>query len=106
MDKVQDHRNFYAPFIVKSVDSSNERLIAAFARVPREQPVGPGPQPVFVGSGHLSTISDDPRLVYHDVLIGLDPERKINNDQPSLHTRCIAAVDPQPGESVVHEISS
>lgn len=102
MDTVQDHRSFYAQFIVKSVGSSNERLIAAFARVPREQHLGPGPWPVFVGSGYLPTISDDPRLVYHDVLIGLDTERKINNGQPSLHARCIAAFDPQPGESVVH----
>jgi protein-L-isoaspartate(D-aspartate) O-methyltransferase len=102
MDTVQDHRSFYAQFIVKSVGSSNERLIAAFSRVPREKHLGRGPWPVFVGSGYLSTISDDPRLVYHDVLIGLDTDRKINNGQPSLHARCIAALDPQPGESVVH----
>lgn len=102
MDTVQDYRSFYAQYIVRSVGSSNERLIAAFARVPREQHLGPGPWPVFIGSGYLPTISDDPRHVYHDLLIGLDPERKINNGQPSLHARCIAALDPKPGESVVH----
>ncbi|MBT9457051.1 MAG: methyltransferase domain-containing protein [Burkholderiaceae bacterium] len=102
MSTLEAHRQFYAEFIVKSAGSSDARLIAAFNSVPREQFVGPGPWPVFVGSGYLPTLSDDPRLLYQDVLIGLATERGINNGQPTLHARCLAAVAPAPGETVVH----
>lgn len=70
--------------------------------MPREDFVGPGPWQVFVGSGYLPTISDDPSLMYQDILIGLAPDRKINNGQPSLHARCLAAAAAAPGDTVVH----
>ena len=96
------HRRFYAELIVKSAGASDARLIDAFAGVPREDFVGPGPWPIFVGSGYLPTVSNDPALLYQDVLVGLDTARGINNGQPSLHARCLAAVLPAPGEAVVH----
>jgi protein-L-isoaspartate(D-aspartate) O-methyltransferase len=102
MDRVQDYRRFYAEFIVRSSGCSDERLISAFADVPREHFVGRGPWQVFVGSGYILTISDDPRHLYHDILVGLATDRKINNGQPSLHARCLAAAAPMPGDTVVH----
>jgi protein-L-isoaspartate(D-aspartate) O-methyltransferase len=102
MTPIAEVRRFYAEFVVRSAGSSDPRLIDAFASVPREEFVGASPWQVFVGSGYIPTVSDDPRLLYQDVLIALAPERKINNGQPSLHTRCLAAAAPAPGESVVH----
>lgn len=102
MTPIGAHRRFYAEFIVRSSGSTDARLIEAFAAVPREDYLGPGPWPVFVGSGYLPTVSDDPRLVYQDVLIGIATDRRINNGQPSLHARCVATASPQPGETVVH----
>ena len=102
MPTIRDHRRFYAEFIVRSSGSNDERLIAAFADVPREDYVGPGPWQVFVGSGYMPTISADPTLLYQDILVGLATDRGINNGQPSLHARCLAAVAPAEGESVVH----
>lgn len=102
MNSLAEHRRFYAEFIVKSAGASNARLIEAFATVAREDFVGPGPWQVFVGSGYIPTISADPRLLYQDILIGLAPDRGINNGQPSLHARCLAAAAPSLGESVVH----
>lgn len=102
MTTLQDHRDFYANFIVRSSGSSDPRLIAAFATTKREHYLGDGPWPVFVGSGYLPTLSDDPRLLYQDVLVGLATDRGINNGQPSLHARCLVACAPMPGESVVH----
>ena len=96
------HRRFYAEFIVRSTGGSDARLIDAFSAVPREDYVGIGPWPVFIGSGYMPTVSDDPSLLYQDILIGLAPERKINNGQPTLHARCIAAAAPAIGETVVH----
>ena len=102
LEPIQRHRDFYAKFIVGIEGSSNERLIAAFSRVERERFLPPGPWHVQVGKNYVPTISSDPRLVYQDMLIGLDISRRINNGQPSLHACCISACDPQRGESVVH----
>ena len=102
MTSIQDHRQFYANFLVRSSGSSDQRLIAAFAEVERERYVGAGPWPVFIGTGYVSTVSADPRLLYQDILIGLATDRGINNGQPSLHARCLVACAPSEGESVVH----
>jgi protein-L-isoaspartate(D-aspartate) O-methyltransferase len=102
LKSIQDYRDFYAHFTVKSVGSSNEKLIAAFSSTERERYVGEGPWPVFVGSGYIPTLSDDPRLLYQDILVGLATDRGINNGQPTLHARCLAACSPVVGESVVH----
>ena len=101
MNSIQDYRDFYANFIVKSAGSSDERLIAAFASVQRERFLAEGPWQVFIGSGYLPTISSDPRLVYQDYLISLAPDRGINNGQPSLHAACLVACAPAPGETVL-----
>jgi len=102
MNTTAEYRRFYAEFIVKSSGLSDERLIDAFAAVPREDYVGAGPWPVHVGSEYIQTISGDPSHLYQDILIGLATERKINNGQPSLHAGCLAAAAPALGESVVH----
>ncbi len=102
MRSVQVHRTFYANFVVRSAGCSDARLIDAFAKVERERYVGKGPWPIFVGSGYLTTPSGDPRMLYQDVLVGLATDRGINNGQPSLHARCLAACAPVEGDSVVH----
>jgi len=99
---IADFRRFYAEFVVRGSGSSNATLIEAFASVQREDFVGPGPWDIFVGTGYLRTISDDPCLLYQDVLVALAPERQINNGQPSLHARCLDAIAPAIGESVAH----
>jgi protein-L-isoaspartate(D-aspartate) O-methyltransferase len=103
MNSIQDFRNFYARFVVGNATKPNDRLIAAFASVERERYVGAGPWKISTHfSGYLDTISDDPRHLYQDVLIGLLPDRFINNGQPSLHARCLAACNPQSGDTVLH----
>ncbi len=102
MGSIDEFRDFYARYVVGVAGSTDERLIAAFSSVHREDFVGPGPWSIFIGSGYLSTTSDDPRFVYQDLLVGLAPERGINNGEPSLHARCLAAVMPRFGETVVH----
>lgn len=102
MSTIQQHRRFFAEFIVRGAGSTDERLITAFAEAPREDYVGPGPWPFFVGSGYVTSVDNDPRVLYQDALIGLATDRKINNGQPSLHARCLAAAAPAVGERVVH----
>ena len=102
MNTTQAHRSFYAEFIVKLSGSGDERLIAAFSSVPREDYLGPGPWPVSVASGYIPTLSAEPYLLYQDILIGLETDRRINNGQPSLHAECLAVAAPGLGETVVH----
>jgi protein-L-isoaspartate(D-aspartate) O-methyltransferase len=101
LSSVQDHRSFYANFIVKSAGACDERLIAAFSSTEREHYLGAGPWSVFVNSSYVSTVSADPRLLYQDIVVGLATDRNINNGQPTLHARCLAACAPAIGDSVV-----
>jgi protein-L-isoaspartate(D-aspartate) O-methyltransferase len=104
VERLEAHRAFFAELITANgrVPKSDGRLRAAFAAVPREQFVGPGPWKIFAGGGYIETPSDDPALLYQDVVIALTPERKINNGQPVLHAFCLAALNVKEGETVVH----
>lgn len=86
-----------------TANAPDERVEAAFATVPRENFLGPGPWPVFKGVGvYMPSPSADPAHLYTDDLIGLIPKRGINNGQPSLHAFLLASAKPAPGEHVVH----
>jgi protein-L-isoaspartate(D-aspartate) O-methyltransferase len=102
MSSLQEWRSFYAEFVVKAAGSADARLIAAFAAVPREQYVGPGPWAICAGDGYLRTPSADPRFLYQDILVALDTERRIHNGEPSLHALCLAAAAPNDGDHAVH----
>src|SRR5271167_4818775 len=80
-------------------------LVNAFATVPREQFVGPGPwrikSPMDLAE-YWNTDDHDPSHVYHDILIALDESRGINNGQPSLWAYLFDHLDLMPGEQVLH----
>ena len=78
-----------------------DRLFDAFAATPREDFLGPPPWPLLRG-GFTRQWTDDARELYQDVLVGLDVELGINNGQPSLHARCLAACDPRVRDTVLH----
>jgi protein-L-isoaspartate(D-aspartate) O-methyltransferase len=46
--------------------------------------------------------SRNPVYLYTDVLVGILPERNLNNGQPSFLAALIAAAAPRPGEHAVH----
>ncbi|HEX6016968.1 MAG TPA: protein-L-isoaspartate(D-aspartate) O-methyltransferase [Burkholderiaceae bacterium] len=98
---LDEARRHYAERLLRGIDGNTQRLREAFATTAREAFVGAPPWPLL---GHEvgRVFSDDPRDLYSDVLVGLDVERGINNGQPSLHARCLAACDPRPGETVLH----
>jgi protein-L-isoaspartate(D-aspartate) O-methyltransferase len=101
MSSLQFYREAYARCVVEASGASDACLIAAFAKVPREDFVGPAPWSILHG-GHTAQQTSDPRLLYQDVLVALARDRGINNGQPSLHAMCLAAVRPAPGEAVLH----
>jgi protein-L-isoaspartate(D-aspartate) O-methyltransferase len=79
------------------------RLTAALSATRREDFLGAGPWFVFRGfREYLTTPDADPVYLYTDDLIGIVPERRLNNGQPSLHAHLIHRASPAVGEHVVH----
>jgi protein-L-isoaspartate(D-aspartate) O-methyltransferase len=96
-------RRAYARHVTFMGRVANPALEAAYASVPREDYLGPGPWPIVRWPGGYQTTPDaDPAWLYADVLVGIDTERRLNNGQPSGHATWIAAAAPAPGDHVVH----
>jgi protein-L-isoaspartate(D-aspartate) O-methyltransferase len=101
-------RRFYAEEIEAVAGLRSQALVEAFARVPREQFLGPGPWQIMVpgaeltGGGYRTTRDADPRHVYHNVVVALDAARQINNGQPSGLASWLEALDLRPGDRAVH----
>ena len=77
-------------------------MVHAFTQVPRERYLGPGPWKIFKFPAYQTTTDADPKHLYHDVLVAIDPVRFLNNGQPSFLAFLIDALDLQEGEHVVH----
>jgi protein-L-isoaspartate(D-aspartate) O-methyltransferase len=96
-------RRAYAKQVIFQGRSSNAALENAFATVEREKYLGPGPWPIARWPrGYSLTPDADPAWLYADILVGILPERSLNNGQPSAHATWISAVAPKPGEHLVH----
>ena len=110
---MEDWRRFYAEEIRLVGNLKSRAVVEAFAQVSREKFLGPPPWqiPVFdyralspVGIDFKPTYSptSDPRDLYHNILIGLDVPKGLNNGQPSALAYWIDALELKPGERVYH----
>jgi protein-L-isoaspartate(D-aspartate) O-methyltransferase len=99
---IEAARQFYAQELRFLTHMSSPALFAAFATVPREQFVGPGPWRIMGQGGYWTTEDADPRHVYHNALIVLDEAKGINNGQPSLWAQFFDQLGVQAGDSVLH----
>jgi protein-L-isoaspartate(D-aspartate) O-methyltransferase len=96
-------RTAYAKQILAAARVENARIDAAFSAIRREDFLGPGPWPIWRWGGNYVPSPDaDPVYLYTNDLVGILPERHINNGQPSLHAHLIHQASPADGESVVH----
>ena len=99
-------RRAYAMQVMGAAGVEDARIEAAFAAVRREDYLGPGPWPIMRWLGpdtsYVTTPDADPVRLYIDGVIGILPERNLNNGQPSLHAALIARAGPRPGDHVVH----
>jgi protein-L-isoaspartate(D-aspartate) O-methyltransferase len=103
VDRIEAHRSFFANLITAQAGiAPGSELATAFASTPREQFVGPPPWKVFTRSGYVETLTDDPVVLYQDVVVSLGTGGPLNNGQPTLHAICLAALSPKKGERVVH----
>jgi len=110
-----DIRQFFAEEIRAVANIKTDALVAAFAQVPREHFLGPGPWQIAypdargssiggltVGSTYRPTEDADPRHLYHNVLIAIDPSRQLNNGHPSTLASWLDALEIKEGDRVLH----
>jgi protein-L-isoaspartate(D-aspartate) O-methyltransferase len=112
MMTIEECRVFYAQEIRFAASLSTPGLVEAFAKVPREKFLGPGPWQIgsadaramsLAGLGQLSYVTvEDPREVYHNVVISLDRGKDINNGQPGSLGRWLDALELTPGARAYH----
>ena len=96
-------RQFYAEELRAAANLQSEVLVKAFATVPREHFLGPGPWEVyFPGFNWYWTTDADPKHLYHNVLVAIDGKHGINNGHPALLALFIDALELQEGEHIVH----
>ena len=103
-------RRFYAEELEAVCRLQSPALVDAFAAVPREHFLPPGPWTalVEVGSGGGSgvqtrvTTDADPARVYHNIGVAIDPSRQLFNGHPGTIAPWIDALDLAPGGRVLH----
>jgi len=105
---LEDCRRFYSEEISLAANIRSATLIEAFARVLRENFLGSGPWKVasvdfgLGGTTYIQTPDADPRHVYHNVPVALDPARDLNNGQPATLAKWIDALGIESGMRVYH----
>lgn len=95
-------RRAYAKQVMAEAGAADRRVEAAFATVPRERYLGHGPWPILRRGRYVPTPSRNPVYLYACVLVGIIPERGLNNGQPSFLASLIAAAAPRAGHHAVH----
>jgi protein-L-isoaspartate(D-aspartate) O-methyltransferase len=101
--KLATIRRTYAKQVTAAAEVDDARLENAYASVPREHFLGPGPWQVETPeNAYVEIPSDDPVHLYTDSVVGIIPERQLNNGQPSFHASLLSHAAPQAGEHVVH----
>jgi len=99
-DEFTQARMFYASEIMRLAGVENARIENAFALTHRETFLPPPPWTVI--STGIATQTHQVTDIYSNVLVAIDRKRGINNGEPALHAAWIDAVNPQPGETVIH----
>lgn len=102
MHDLESVRRYFADEVRAASHIRSEALIRAFATVPRERFLGPGPWRTVGPIGYQTTEDDDPRHIYHNVPVALDASRNLNNGPPSFLAILINALDVREGDHVVH----
>lgn len=82
----------------------NMSVVEAYAAVPRERFLGPGPwiiRPDVRPDETFTTPDAEPHWLYHDVLVSIDLERKLNSGMPSFWAHNLDHLDLRRGERVL-----
>ena len=85
-DDLPQVRRWFAEELRHVAHVQSAAVVDAFAAVPREGFLGPGPWRVLSlmrGLDYWTTDDADPRRLYHDILVAIDEGRRLNNGQPN-----------------------
>ncbi|HET7218757.1 MAG TPA: methyltransferase domain-containing protein [Vicinamibacterales bacterium] len=100
------YRRMFAEEIAAIANIRTPSLVEALATVPRERFLDPGPWLVRseadLFAGPRPTPDDDPRRVYHNYSIAIDPSRQLFNGVPSLLASSIDRLALESGSRVLH----
>ena len=87
-----------------SANLQSDRLVDAFAAVPREAFLGRPPWHILgdraAVRGYVKTAN--PALLNHNVLVAIDPRRRLNNGLPSFLAWLIELLEIRKGDTVYH----
>ena len=103
-----DRRRFFAEELEAVCKLRSPALVDAFATVPREQFLPPGPWTVMADSDFMSgmrlrpTPDADPARIRHNIAVAIDPTRQLFNGQPGTLGVWIDALDLAAGARVLH----
>jgi protein-L-isoaspartate(D-aspartate) O-methyltransferase len=99
-------RRFFAEEIQAVASLRTPALVEALGAVPREAFLPPGPWIIRaegdLGGPPRQTADADPRHLYHNVSVAIDPARSLFNGAPSVVGMCIDALSLKPGDRVLH----
>jgi len=110
---LDERRRFFAEELEAVVKLRSAALVDAFAAVPREQFLRPGPWIVLsdspdsfmMGTASVRTRATpdaDPARVYHNIAVAIDPDRQLFNGQPGTLGVWIDMLDLAKGARVLH----
>lgn len=106
MTSLDSLRRYFAEEIQVIANLQSDALVDALATVPRERFLPPGPWTIRgeadFQSGPRHTADAEPRRVYHNVAIAIDPARMLFNGAPSLLAMAIDALKLKAGGRVLH----
>ena len=95
-------RRSYAEELKYVAHIRSDAIVRAFAKVRREEFLGPGPWQIAWGQEYWTTEDADPKHIYHNILVSVDPARALNNGQPGFLAFLIDALELKAGEHVAH----
>jgi len=112
MTEIELRRRFFAEELEAVCKLRTPALVEAFARVPRDQFLPPGPWTVLSDGGESYmtgaavrtrlTPDADPARVHHNIAVAIDAERQLFNGQPGTLGAWIDALELAPGARVLH----
>jgi protein-L-isoaspartate(D-aspartate) O-methyltransferase len=106
MSDLDARRRFYAEDIQMLANLQTASLVEALAAVPRERFLQPGPW-TYRSESDMSRVprvtpDAEPRWLYHNVAIAIDPARQLFNGAPGILALAIDALALKSGARVLH----
>lgn len=102
-ERLQRLRQAYADELAAAAPITYAPLSRAFATVPREAFLGPGPWHTFTAGLKPGVTPDaDPAHVYQNVLVTIDAGKRLNNGEPRFWAMLFERLQPAAGERAIH----